>query len=75
MTTGVQLADLAAYIISWGIRIHNMVRPARDELAELERLVLDLRHSSVREVGGNPEFRIWSFSVIDDLRARVERGE
>ena len=29
-----------------------------------------LRHYAVREKMGNPRFRIWSFAVIDDLRAR-----
>lgn len=73
LTTGVQLADIAAYIISWGIRVHNMTRPFREELQECGRLILNLRYSSTREIGGNPVFRIWSFAVIDDLRARIEQ--
>ncbi len=73
LTTGVQLADLAAYTISWGMRLHTMDRPARPELAEYGRLLTQLRHSSVRHVGDNPDFRIWSFAVIDDLRARIEQ--
>lgn len=75
LTTGIQLADIAAYIISWGVRLHTMNRPARPELAEYGRLLLNLRHSSTREVGENPAFRIWSFAIIDDLRARVEQAD
>ncbi len=75
LTTGIQLADLAAYIISWGVRLHSMNRPSREELGEYARLVLQLRYSSVRQVGTNPAFRIWSFAIIDDLRARVEQAE
>jgi len=73
LTTGIQLADLAAYIVSWGVRLQSMSRPARPELGEYGRLVLQLRHSSAREVGENPAFRIWSFAIIDDLRARIEQ--
>lgn len=75
LTTGVQLADLAAYVISWGVRLGPMNRSSREELREFGQLVLQLRHSSVREVGDNPAFRIWSFAIIDDLRARVEQVE
>jgi hypothetical protein len=74
LTTGVQLADLCAYVISWGVRLTNMNRPARAELAELSGLILDLRHNSTREAEDRQVYRIWSFKVIDDLRARVERG-
>jgi len=75
LTTGIQLADLAAYAISWGVRLGAMHRPARDEVAEYGDLVSQLRHSSTREVGDNPNFRIWSFAIIDDLRARIEQPE
>lgn len=75
LTTGVQLADLAAYTISWAVRVGNMDRPKREEMADHVRLVLQLRHSSIREVGENPAFRIWSFATIDDLRARLEQLE
>lgn len=73
LTTGVQLADLVAYIVSWGVRVHTMNRPAREELADYARLVLQLRHRSIREVGDNPQFAIWSFAAIDDLRPRTEQ--
>jgi hypothetical protein len=75
LTTGIQVADLAAYIISWGVRLGGMQPFVRQELAEYGRLVIQLRHSSLREVNDNPNFRIWSFAVIDDLRARIERPE
>jgi Protein of unknown function (DUF3800) len=70
LTTGVQLADLVAYIVSWGFRTNGMTEPARPELAPLVERVRPLRHYAVREKMGNPRFRIWSFAVIDDLRAR-----
>ena len=35
LTTGVQIADLVAYVISWGFRIPRMIKPARTELSQL----------------------------------------
>jgi Protein of unknown function (DUF3800) len=72
LTTGVQLADLVAYIIAWNVRVGKMNRPARPELEPLGQIVSRLRYRAVREVNENPDFAIWSIAVIDDLRARVE---
>jgi hypothetical protein len=73
LTTGVQLADLAAYILSWGWRLRSMTRPARPELAGFAAQICQLRHRAVREVAGNPLFTIWSFAFITDLRPQAER--
>lgn len=75
LTTGIQLADLVAYIISWGVRFQNMELPARNELLPVAQRVLQLRHRSVRELHGNPNFAIWSLSYIHDLRSREERED
>jgi hypothetical protein len=74
LTTGVQLADLVAYILSWGFRIPGMIEPPRAELQGLVDRVCQLRHRAVREKLGNPQFIIWSFALINDLRAREEIG-
>jgi hypothetical protein len=73
LTTGVQIADLVAYILSWGWRLRQMGRPARRELGGYGSQVCQLRHRAVREVDGNPQFTIWSFAYITDLRSQVER--
>ena len=73
LTTGVQLADLLAYTISWGIRFGGMDAPVRTELDDLAQRVLQLRHRSVREVNQNPNFGVWSLAYIRDLRSREER--
>lgn len=74
LTTGIQLVDLIAYVISWGFRgITDMTQPARTELEPFARQVCGLRHRSVREIDGNPEFGIWSFTFVRDLRPRSER--
>jgi hypothetical protein len=74
LTTGVQLADLIAYILSWGFRLPGMTEPARPELAGLVDRVCQIRHRAVRDRMGNPQFVIWSFALINDLRTREEAG-
>lgn len=64
LTTGVQIADLAAYTISWGFRTGEMKEPGREELADFVKTLCQLRHRSVRDINNNPEFIIWSFAVI-----------
>lgn len=73
LTTGIQLADLAAYVISWGMRLSNMTRPARSELSDLADLVMQLRFSCTITGDDERQYPQYSFAVIDDLRARHER--
>jgi hypothetical protein len=75
LTTGVQLADLISYIVSWGVRFQGMELAARAELDPLAKRVIQLRHRSLRELNGNPNLAIWSFAFIRDLRSREERDE
>lgn len=73
LTTGVQLADLVAYIVSWGVRYGDMTAPSRPELDEMANQVCQMRYRTKREVDGNPDFVIWSFTLIPDLRPRSEQ--
>ena len=43
ISTGVQIADLVAYVISWGFRTPRMIKPARAELSDLANHVARLR--------------------------------
>ena len=64
LTTIIQLADIVAYLISWGVRIpEKMARPARTELASLAELVMELRYCATRD--GHSQ---WSFIPLFDLR-------
>lgn len=73
LTTGVQIADLVAYTISWGFRFQALTRPARQELDPFAKLVGSLRTVAVRHRDGNPDFQIWSFAHVRDLRTRLEK--
>ena len=69
LTTGVQLADLAAYVLSWSFRAATgLNKPARNELEPYMKQVLRMRFSVVRDMGSEMKGkRIWSFSIIPDL--------
>jgi hypothetical protein len=64
LTTGIQIADLVAYIISWGLRLKGMKQPARPELDEFVELIKPLRYRTTREIGEIPEMEIWSITYI-----------
>lgn len=74
LTTGIQLADLVAYGVSWGFRTPQMTRPARTELTPFAGKIADLRFRTTRNRQGNPNFAIWSFAHITDLRTQQERN-
>jgi hypothetical protein len=73
LTTGIQLADLVAYLISWNVRVHSMVRPGRPELDVFGNAIEALRYRTTRHDQNGNEFTSWSFAVIDDLRPRDEQ--
>ncbi|MGH9832835.1 MAG: DUF3800 domain-containing protein [Blastocatellia bacterium] len=73
LTTGIQIADLIAYIIAWGIRIEKMSEPVRPELEELADLVCALEYRAKRDMGENKVRVVRSFKLIEDLRPREER--
>jgi hypothetical protein len=83
LTTGVQIADLVAYITSWGIRFDKrMIEPARKELDALGKKVQQSRYLATRpgklfdfDDPSYENFEIWSFTYIEDLRPKDEREQ
>lgn len=73
LTTGIQIADLVAYCISWGMRVSHMNKPVRNELQPFVDTILRLRNRVVRNINGNPNFVIWSVAYIRDLRTTPEK--
>ena len=75
LTTGVQLADLIAYIAAWGMQVGSMDPPARPELAHLGNLVAQLEHHSrpPRQSRRSPR-TVHSFYICDDLRPHSDRN-
>lgn len=70
LTIGIQVADLVAYVLSWGHGFdrNTIVPKARPELAPLVKLVESLRIDS--RVNGNKSEGIY---VVYDLRTRSEK--
>ncbi|MCY4461966.1 MAG: DUF3800 domain-containing protein [Albidovulum sp.] len=63
LTTMVQVADLVAYIISWGVRLRYMDEPKRHELSRLACSVIKLRFTQRLPSGGVN----YGFKLIPDL--------
>jgi Protein of unknown function (DUF3800) len=63
LTTMIQMADLIAYIISWGVQLKGMAKPKREELKNLSEIVCKLRYASETEGG----YTTWGFKVISTL--------
>lgn len=70
LTTLVQVADVIAYTISWGLRLKGMVEPKRNELEPVTREVLRLRfrHETETRI-------IWGYKVINDLRPSLPQTQ
>jgi hypothetical protein len=69
----VGLAGLVAYLIVWAFRTRELVEPARRELGPFKEQVRGLRYRAVREMGDNPNFVVWGFAVVPDVRMREDR--
>jgi hypothetical protein len=72
LTTAIQVADIVAYLMAWGVQIRGMTRDRREELAPLAERLLQLRWTAPTADG---EHRHWSITIINDLRPRDERNE
>ncbi len=64
LTTGIQIADLIAYIISWGLRLKGMTGASRPELMEFVELIKPLRYITTREIENIPDMQIWSVIYV-----------
>lgn len=69
LTTMVQVADLIAYTLSWGVRLTGMNEPKRGELDHLAAKVMKLRFTQHTQGG----YTNYGFKIINDLRARGEQ--
>lgn len=70
LTTGVQVADLAAYILSWNVRLPGMLTERRPELDDLGATLL--RHNRRYRLEGLT-YPVRSFVFLQDLRCRSDR--
>ncbi|MEK7950526.1 DUF3800 domain-containing protein [Luteolibacter soli] len=74
LTPVIQVADICAYIISWGVRVGRMKEPAREELAPLARLVraLEWKQESPGEIKPWVDYGLFYLESLKDRRDREE---
>jgi hypothetical protein len=67
LTLGVQIVDLAAYILNWRFRTGKMSKASRAELQPQVNLLCNMRVKSTRIISsiGIDPVDIWSISLID----------
>lgn len=65
LTTGIQIADLIAYLVSWGLRLNGMNANTRPELEPLCDLIKPMRYRTTREIDDVSEHEIWSITFIE----------
>lgn len=65
LTTGIQIVDFVAYVLSWKFRLEKKLdKPKREELNGYTELVKNLRYKTSRPIEGNDNYEIWSISVV-----------
>lgn len=76
LITAVQIADIVAYSLNWGLRLNRMTQPTRPELEPFGQQAFAMRY-----VGHRPDaadglmWPVYGIIYIDDLRPRGERAE
>jgi hypothetical protein len=64
LTTGVQVVDFIAYILSWNFRIGKLNKEQRAELNPYLELIKPMRYRTTRPIGDNAEYTIWSVAIV-----------
>lgn len=77
LTTAVQIADIVAYSLNWGMRLNRMDRPTRPEMEPFGQQAFELRYTGQRPDAFNIDVLrpVYGITYIDDLRPRTERSE
>ncbi len=70
LTTLVQLADIVAYSLNWGLRLNRMKAPMRPDMEPFGRLAFDLRYVGHRIDEQEIDRAVYGITYIDDLRPR-----
>lgn len=75
LTTGVFLADLAAYTLGWGWRRPPMPQPAREELAPYAAKLQDMQFVGEKpKIDGSGNWNLYGITYFDDQRSQSARA-
>ena len=64
LTTGIQVVDFVAYLLSWNFRVGELLKSGREELNSYIEQIKSLRYKTTREIGDNKEHVIWSITIV-----------
>jgi hypothetical protein len=64
LTTGIQVVDFIAYIMSWNFRVGKLDKTPREELNQYLDRIKMLRYRSTRVIGDKREYAIWSVTIV-----------
>lgn len=76
LTTGVFLADVAAYVLGWAWRNRQMTKPAREELRPFAAKLHGMQFRGEKpDSDGTGTMPLYGIFFLDDLRPRSERPQ
>lgn len=64
LTTGIQVVDFVAYLLSWNFRVRELNKPGRPELNSFIEQIKPLRYRTTRQIAENKDLVIWSITVV-----------
>jgi hypothetical protein len=64
LTTGIQIVDFIAYILSWNFRAGKLDKVCREELNAYLELLKPMRYITSREIGDVQNHTIWSVVIV-----------
>jgi len=76
LTTGIFLADLAAYMLGWAWRLRSrMNQPCRDELRPYAAKLHDMQfHGQRPKATGDGVWELHGIAYISELRGRFDKA-
>jgi len=76
LTTGIFLADLAAYVLGWGWRLGSMTQPRRNELQPFADKLHEMQFQGEKPRRDGEGVRgLYGIRYIEDLRGRFDRED
>lgn len=64
LTTGIQIVDFIAYILSWNFRAGKLDKPCREELGSYLEFIKPMRYITQRDIGKEDPYTIWSIAIV-----------
>jgi hypothetical protein len=72
----VQVADLAAYSLNWGLRLKGMTEPTPPDIEPFAKMVYDMKFVGTWfDEAAQQEKPLYGIFYTDDLRPKHERQE